>query len=406
MSGRGADHGGTWRPAQLLFLARRSLGHSRLTFALLVLAVAAGSGFQIPNTANLAGFRTSILDNELRHGSADVRVSPSSGACFADGIADAAEVRRIAGTGQAIPILTFPGAVMRGPTTLATTVQGVDPGGAFHPYHIIRGAALTPGDSTGLLLGSSLARQLGAEPGDTIEVRVLFSPLTGSIGTENTGRYRMTVRGIVVGGAGSYRSAFVDRGFLSAELGAPGVASSVLLLLGDKEHDSAQAVAERITAGFPETKAMAWMDDSAYLPNYLQANRVINKVSSAMVIAAVSIPVWALLYIHVLNRKREIGILVALGFRRREIFVLFLLQSFVVACIGFAVGAVLGYGVTAYFDAHPVFQWEGMIVKPVLSPAGFLLPCLIVVATTILAGVIPALRAARVDPARTLRGVD
>ena len=44
-------------PGLLLFLAWKALGENRLSLLLLLLAVAVGVGFQIPNRANLAGFR-------------------------------------------------------------------------------------------------------------------------------------------------------------------------------------------------------------------------------------------------------------------------------------------------------------------------------------------------------------
>ena len=45
----------------LLFLAWKALGENGLSLILLLLAVAVGVGFQIPNRANLAGFRDEIM---------------------------------------------------------------------------------------------------------------------------------------------------------------------------------------------------------------------------------------------------------------------------------------------------------------------------------------------------------
>ena len=142
------------------------------------------------------------------------------------------------------------------------------------------------------------------------------------------------------------------------------------------------------------------------MASYLDANRTVNAVSYAMVIAAITIPVWALFYIHVLGRRREIGVLAALGFARREIFVVFLLQALFVALVGLALGAALGYGLIAYFRAHPIFDWEALVVRPVASLRVLVIPCLAVLVTTILAGSFPAWRAARTDPARVLRRID
>jgi len=125
-----------------------------------------------------------------------------------------------------------------------------------------------------------------------------------------------------------------------------------------------------------------------------------------MVIGAISVPLWALLYLHVLRRRREIGILVALGFRRGEVFAIFVLQALLAACAGIAIGAALGYAASAYFERRPIFSWEGMVVRPLLEPAAFAVPALVALATVAAAGGFAAWRATRVDPARALQSLE
>jgi ABC-type lipoprotein release transport system permease subunit len=67
----------------LLFLAWKALGENRLSLLLLLLAVAIGVGFQIPNRANLAGFRDEIMRQEVSSGLGHVRVRPRQGERFA-----------------------------------------------------------------------------------------------------------------------------------------------------------------------------------------------------------------------------------------------------------------------------------------------------------------------------------
>ena len=51
-------------PRLLLFLARKSLFSSRLTLVLIGLAIAAGAGFQIANSSNLAGFGDALKEEK------------------------------------------------------------------------------------------------------------------------------------------------------------------------------------------------------------------------------------------------------------------------------------------------------------------------------------------------------
>jgi ABC-type lipoprotein release transport system permease subunit len=403
------------RLGPLVFLAWQSLLGSRFTFALLVIAVAAGAGFQIPNTANLAGFSAALLEEELQRGAGDVRVEPRSEPRFKDGHAEAARVTEAAGPGvrAAVPVLILPGAAGTGGRFQNALIYGLDfPGAAeIHPFHLTKGAILERGDAGGVLIGATLAARVGAKVGEPVELRVIISGMGGGGGGGEGGgegegalAFKMTVRGLVVGSSGAYRSVFVDRSFLAQKTGAASAASSVLVHLDD--HFAANAAAARINERLPDARAVDWREDDPYVSNYLDANRTVNSVSYAMVIAAITIPVWALFYIHVLGRRREIGVLAAIGFSRREIFFVFLLQALLVAIVGLTLGAALGYGLIEYFRAHPIFEWEALVVRPAATLRVLIIPCLAVLATTILAGSFPAWRAARTDPARVLRRID
>ncbi|HEV7555602.1 MAG TPA: FtsX-like permease family protein, partial [Kofleriaceae bacterium] len=322
---------------------------------------------------------------------------------FRDGDTEAKRIGELAGA-RAIPTLVYAGAIGVRGRFLGTPIYGIDAGGEPTPFHVVDGRGLAAGDPDGVLVGSSLAKRLGLAVGDTIDLRAIFGPIGGAIDSDNVGRFRMTIRGIVVGSAGGYRFVFVDRAFLGHEAGDPHAASTIIVHLDD--HEAAREVAARIDAGAPEAQALAWRDDDPYLPNYLRANRIINDVSYAMVIAAISVPVWALLYIHVLNRRRELGILAALGFGRREIFAIYSLQALVVSVVGYAVGALFGYALIRYFHANPIFEWEGLVARPVATFDTFFAPGVIIVATALVAGAYPAWSASRTDPAKVLRRLD
>ncbi|MSP59219.1 MAG: ABC transporter permease [Myxococcales bacterium] len=395
-----------WASLSLLaFLAQKSLFESRLGLLLLVAAVATGVGFQVANTANLEGYQAALLDEGIAAGSGDIRVRPRHGQTLENVARLTADLARYPGVRAVLPVVMVPGAIAargRGSFT-GSLVVGVDGEGEFRPFRLASGRPLARGDDAGILVGESLADRLGLRPGDAVPMRALLAAGPALLDEERYGRYTLTVRGLAGGAWGADESVFVDRTFLAREIGAPDEATLIVVYLGD--HFAARPLARRMESDLPAVTARAWIDDSPFLASSFHAYQAVSTLSQTMVVVAVTIPVLALLYINVLQRRREIGLLCALGIPRREVFVVFLLQALAVGLIGAVVGCALGYVVIRYFQAHPIFAWKGFVIRPVLAWTCFVKPSLVVVGATVLAGVYPAFRAATADPAPVFRGL-
>jgi putative ABC transport system permease protein len=100
--------------------------------------------------------------------------------------------------------------------------------------------------------------------------------------------------------------------------------------------------------------------------------------------------------ISVIQRSAEIGIRRALGHTRRIIAFQFLLEAIVVGVIGGVCGVLLG--MFAIFVGASIAGWV-FVMAPWLAPAGILLAITI----SVMAGLYPARRAARLEPLETLR---
>ena len=131
--------------------------------------------------------------------------------------------------------------------------------------------------------------------------------------------------------------------------------------------------------------------------------------SSAFALVVGMFIIYSAFSIAVTQRRKEIGILRALGATRRQIAILFLGESAVGGLIGSALGVLLGYfaaGVMAQAisgilqGVYGVVQ-EGMRVTP--SPVLIALTVAIGVITSVIAGGIPARNAARTNPIQALQ---
>jgi len=100
------------------------------------------------------------------------------------------------------------------------------------------------------------------------------------------------------------------------------------------------------------------------------------------------------------ERRQEIGVRLAIGARRRDITLQFFIETFTIALAGGLVGAAFGIAGCALFAS---FELPDFLPVPLLSTRVVALALGVLSGVALAAGVIPAWRAARVDPALTLR---
>jgi len=389
----------------IVFLAWKALGENPVSLMLLLLAVAAGVAFQVPNRANLAGYRAELMQQEVSSGMGHVRVRPRHGERFTDVTDMMARIRALPGVDSVEPILSLPGAINRGGRFVVLGVTGVDPAAAKRPYERTAGADLRPGDNRGILLGERLARRLGAGIGDDVDVQVLLANRPRLLlDDQGLGTYTLTVRGLV--GFAATDSAFVDWSFLAAETGDDHAASVLLVRARSSELAASRQIAGAIERAFPGASAQSWLDDSRYLRSAVRAIEAVESIAGGMSLIGVSIPVLALLYIDALHRRRQVSLLSAIGYRGPEIFWIFFTKALLVGVAGVLLGAALGGGIVRYFVAHPIYDYERFVIRPALDARNLISPMVMVLVVTVLAGSLPAWQAARVDPSDTLRRIE
>jgi lipoprotein-releasing system permease protein len=384
------------------FLALRGLRESVLSTALMIVAVAVAVGFEVPSVANLQGYRRELLAQSLTDGFGDIRVRPGHGVVLHDADSVVARLSRLPEVIEATPVLGAPASVRAHGHATSLSVLGVEPHAGHHPYRLIAGQPLD-GSAGEVLLGASIAERFGVALGDQVELRVLLSSYPRLVLDDGGyGVYTLTVRGLV--GFGASDSAFVARSFLASEMGDDGAASAVLLHIRD--HMAAPAIVPAVVRAVPDEQVRAWMDDSPYLRSSVRAVETLAGASWWMGVLAVGIPVLALLYISTLNRRRQIGLLTAMGFTRADLFLTFLLQALILGAAGVMVGGLVAVALVRYLVAHPIFDWQSFVVRPVLTARDLARTVLAILATAVVAGTYPAWRAARLDPSRILRGIE
>ena len=132
----------------------------------------------------------------------------------------------------------------------------------------------------------------------------------------------------------------------------------------------------------------------------LSASRFLTWLTSVFAITALTlaiIAIYGLLAYWVGQRTREIGVRAALGANRGQLMGLVVGQGLMLAVIGVIAGGVAAAGLSRFVET------QLYSVKP-LDIASFAMTAGVMIATAVIASVIPALRALRIDPINALRG--
>nr|WP_201262693.1 ABC transporter permease [Deinococcus aerius] len=379
-------------------LARAHLARRRTQNLLTVLGIAVGVMVLIAALSLTNGFTRALVD-------ATLRASPHlSLTAFTPSPRDPGletEMRADPRVSAFVPflgdkgLLTRPASAGRAAGVDFTTLFGVTPAAAevlrLNPQEGTLLRTLGPNE---VLLGAALARSVGAFTGD--EVRLL-----------NSAQRRATLRVKGVFSTGNYLIdsgyAFTSLGTLQALQGTANISGYQLRL---RDPDSAPAVGDALTRTRPYT-SVPWQSLYGTLLDQLALQKRVIAFVVFLIVIVAAFGIANVLTLAVFEKTQEIAILRAVGATRGLITRTFLIEGALLGLGGLLLGNLLGLGISAYFTVRP-FQLPGdlyfITALPVEVRAGDLLWVNAVgLGTTLLAALIPARRAAGVEPARIIR---
>jgi len=399
------------------FVAFRYMRDAKGQTALILAAVAVGVGVFVFLSALISGLQTSLIDKTLgsqphitlRVPREEPRplVEPTPAVAIARVVAETsqrlrsidqwpmvlASVERIPGVTAASPSITGAGFAVRSDATSAIVLRGVDPERFLAIIdlraRLIAGRYELEGGS--VVIGSKLATNLGVTVGDKLRI-------SSSEGVADV----VTIRGVfTLGNAGADETwVLTTLRHAQALYALPGGVTTIELKVADVFEAERLAGEVRGRTGL---RADSWMAINADLLAGLSAQSGSKSMIQFFVVVAVALGIASVLIVSVVQKSREIGILRAVGTPARRVSRVFLIQGGVLGVAGSIIGSALGALLAKLFE-HATLEASGAPRFPVeLPPSLFATAAAIATGVGLLSAVIPARRAARLDPATAIR---
>ena len=384
---------------------------------LIVFGVALGAGVIIFMSALLAGLQTNIIRRTLSFQAPIQVLAPDqvSRSLRQDDTAAVASrvqprsqqlrsldqwqkvragIERMPDVLSVTPVVTGPGFARRGEATKAVSIVGIDPGSYVSvialPEKMVAGRYDV--GPTDIVIGTELAKDLGTDVGDKL-----------SLATASASTSTLIVAGIFdFGNKGvNERNVYVALRTAQNLLDLAGGATSLDVKVRDPF--AAETIARDIRDS-GDVRVDSWISTNAQFFSAMSAQILANTLIRIFVGITVALGIASVLVVSVVQKSKEIGILRAMGTARTQVLRVFLIQGGFMGLTGALLGSLLAWGF--------LMLWRGVARNPdgsplfvvVIEPSLFAIACVSAAFVGILAAVVPARRAARLDPAVAIHG--
>ncbi|HEY3317951.1 MAG TPA: FtsX-like permease family protein [Coriobacteriia bacterium] len=377
-----------------LTLAWRYLNGRRLRSFLTSLAVIFGVMI-IFSLNSLLPTITATFDASVKAaaGAVDLEVTGKTDQTFSTDVLQ--KVRRTEGVDVATGVLQQAIPLPPKAPTGTISLTGVDPlpYSQIHPPRVLSGRFLVPSDGNAMVIGEGLAKSAGLGPGDTFAI----PSATGSI--------RFKIVGVISAPAIGTEQVWVPLKAAQAMLSQGGLINVIdASYVPNANHDE---IARMVSLKLGPRYKIGGIAGASQLFANLQTAQAAFDFFGFMALAMGGFIIFNSFRTIVSERRRDIGMLRAIGASRGTVIGIIGIESFLQGALGTGLGLVAGYFITVGMLAGlaPIYEtYLHMSVGPPIFTAGnFILTISLGLGVTLVGGLYPAITASRISPLDALR---
>ena len=254
-----------------------------------------------------------------------------------------------------------------------------------------------------IVVGETVSQDLGGiKVGDNIKLKI-----TNQWGVEESKRFMVTGISKTAGGQGFDSSVIIHIDTLRSMLDRPNESNSIFVKLNEKNPDGAKEVKNQFLAAYAndELKAQTIEESAeATLKGFRSGIAMINLIGYfGMMSSAFAIVVIQMMLVN--NKTKEIGVMRAIGAKRKDILIIFIFQGMIIGMCGAGVGTGFGLVYTTYAKITNM-QFEGSLALEVnYNWEKIGQTALIAFGLAVIASLYPSYRATKLQPVEAMRTV-
>jgi len=396
---------------------RRHLRRTLLTVA----AIALGTGLALFSIGLGDGGHSQMIENGVRIGQGHLTVqregfleSPSTSLYVEEPDQFMTVINKSPYVDRAFPRIRGEGILATAAGAQGVMFQGVDPSSPqesdIFRKSLIEGEFLTGYNDARVVMGAKLADRLKLKLGK--KVVLTTQDATGEITST-----LLRVQGIYRTGSGAIDGniCLIPLGNLQKVLNMGDGVTSIAIYLNNpfKQEQALDEIGSQLPRS--SSQLYQWQVLQPDLRDYVVIDDAFGYMIYAIILLIVAIGVLNTVLMSVMERRREIGILTAVGMEGRHVMYMILVETVFITLIGIAAGLTIGLGVNWYFSTYGLDlsamspeEWSlaGTVIDPVLRshlrPLRAFGLCLTVFLLTVTMGIYPAWKASRILPVEAM----